>query len=302
MHCTMAKRFVEVEGKQIPVSNLDKLIWPTPALTKADLIQYLISIGPVALKYWRNRPLTLTRYPDGVHNQGFYQKNCPDYAPAWVSRVPVVTDAKTIEYIICNDLATLVWLGNQGVIEIHPATYGVSNPAQPSFAIIDLDPTAPSGFAEARHIAKKVRTVLAELKLRGYPKTSGATGIHIYIPLLPRYTFNESCWLVEFIGQLLVKLEPELVTNERLVKNRRGVYIDHLQNLPGKTIVGVYSPRPLPYAPVSTPINWDELDHIEPGDFTINTVPRRVKTVGDLFEPVLTDLQSIDHILSFYRR
>ncbi|MDI9419754.1 MAG: DNA polymerase domain-containing protein [Firmicutes bacterium] len=297
----MVKQLVEVDGKRIQLSNLDKLIWPIPALTKADLIQYFTSIGPVALKYWSGRPLTLTRYPDGVHNHGFYQKNCPAYAPAWVDRISVVTDTKTIEYIICNDLATLVWLGNQAVIEIHPATYCINDPNRPSFAIIDLDPAAPSGFDEARRVAAIIRNVLAELGLRGYPKTSGATGIHIYIPLLPKYSFEQSCWLVEFIGRLLVRLEPQLVTNERLVKKRRGVYIDHLQNLPGKTIVGVYSPRPLPHAPVSTAISWDELDYIRPEDFTITTVPQRIKAVGDLFEPVLTDQQSIDQILEFYR-
>lgn len=295
----MAQQLIEVEGRQIPLSNLDKLLWTIPALTKADLIRYLINIGPVALKYWANRPVTLTRYPDGVDKVGFYQKNCPEYAPSWVERAGIVTGDGSTEYIICNDLATLVWLGNQGVVEIHPATYQISAPSRPSFAIIDLDPTAPLGFAEARHIAKTVKAVLAELGLRGYPKTSGATGIHIYIPLLPKYTFTQSCGLVEFIGRLLVKLEPELATNERLVRNRRGVYIDHLQNLPGKTIVGAYSPRPLPGAPVSAPIGWEELDWIVPEDFTITTVPQRVKAVGDLFEPVLSDQQSIDHLLEF---
>lgn len=297
----MAKQLVEVEGKQISLSNLDKIIWPVPALTKADLIRYFIEIGPMALKYWSNRPLTLTRYPDGVRNQGFYQKNCPAYAPEWVDRASIVTDSGNIEYIICNDLATLVWMGNQGVVEIHPATYHIAAPDCPSFAIVDLDPTAPLGFDAARQIAKKVKVVLAELDLRGYPKTSGATGIHIYIPLLPKYTFDDSCRLVEFIGRLLVRLAPDLATNERLVKNRRGVYIDHLQNLPGKTIVGAYSPRPLPKAPVSTPVRWEELDMIDPADFTITTILERVKAVGDLFEPVLADQQSIDHVLDLCR-
>lgn len=291
---------LNIDGKTIAVSNLDKIFWPSPVITKADLIKYYAAVAPVALKHWSSRPLTLQRYPNGIEDEGFYQKNCPDYAPEWIRRFPKVTDTKTIEYIICNDLATLVWLGNQGVLEIHPALYKVDHFPAPSFAVIDLDPTAPLGFAAARETAKKVKVVLDELGLRGYPKTSGASGIHIYIPLQPRYSFRHTSRLVEFIGSLLVKFYPQSVTNERLIRNRHGVYVDHLQNDANKTIVGVYSPRPLPSAPVSTPINWDELDQINPEDFNLLTVPQRIESYGDLFEPVLTDLQSIDHLLRLF--
>lgn len=291
---------VSISDRQVALTNLDKILWPAPVITKADLIKYYLAVAPTALKHWSGRPLTITRYPNGIEGDGFYQKNCPDYAPEWITRVPLVTDNKTTEYIICNDLATLVWLGNQGMLEIHPALYHLDFYPAPSFAVIDLDPTAPAGFTEARDTAKKVKLVLDELGLRGYPKTSGATGIHIYIPLKPRYTFKQTSRLVEFIGKILVQFYPETVTNERLIKNRHGVYIDHLQNLVGKTIVGVYSPRPLPQAPVSTPVRWEELDEIKPENFTVETVPLRIEQQGDLFEPVLSDLQSIDHLLKFF--
>jgi len=291
-----SKRPFEVEGKLINLSSLDKLLWKDPPITKADLINYFITAAPAALPYWQNRPLTLTRYPNGIEQEGFYQKNCPEYAPTWVKTYKTVADRTSVEYIVCNDLATLVWLANQAVIEVHPATYLANDPEHPSFAIIDLDPTAPLGFEAARDVALKIKVILDQLGLRGYPKTSGATGVHIYIPLKPQYTFDQTSLFVEIIGKLLIKFYPNLVTNERLVRNRRGVYIDHLQNQPGKTIVGVYSPRPLPGAPVSTPVEWDELARIDPSDFTVLTLPQRLKTKGDLFAPVLRDQQTIDHV------
>ncbi len=286
-----------IEDKQVSITSLDKPLWTEPLVTKGDLLQYYIKIAPIALKYWQNRPLTLTRYPNGVDEEGFYQKNCPKYAPDWIKTVSV-TGQEGIEYIICNDLATLVWLGNQGTIEIHPATYEITQEQTPSYAIIDLDPTPPLGFPAAREVAKKVKIVLDQLGLRGYPKTSGATGIHIYIPLQPRYSFFDTSRLVEFIGKLLIEFYPEAVTNERLIKNRHGVYIDHLQNQAKKTIVGPYSLRPLEFAPISTPIEWDELGTVSPNQFTILNFMERIAVKGDLFASVLTDLQSIDHLLA----
>ncbi len=288
---------LEIDGKMISVTNLDKILWTEPKITKADLIQYYIIAAPYALKHWNQRPLTVTRYPNGIAAKGFYQKNCPKYAPDWIETYEELTENRRINYILCNDLAVLLWLANQAVIEIHPTSYQIDQPDQPSYAIIDLDPTAPLGFSEAVEIALKIRVVLQELGLRGYPKTSGATGIHIYIPLTAGCTFKQIVRLVEFIGEILVRLYPDKVTSERLVKNRYGVYVDHLQNLPGKTIVGVYSLRPLPGAPVSTPVLWEELKYIKPLDFNLLTLPERLQAKGDLFSQVLTNRQSIKHLL-----
>ncbi len=288
---------LKIDDKTILVTNLDKILWTKPKITKADLIQYYISAAPYALRYWTQRPLTVTRYPNGIDSKGFYQKNCPKYAPDWIETYEVLTENRSINSVLCNDLATLLWLANQAVIEIHPTSYQIDQPDNPSYAIIDLDPTAPLGFSEAVEIALKIKVVLQELGLRGYPKTSGATGIHIYIPLAAGHTFKQTVKLVEFIGEILVKLYPDKVTSERLVKNRYGVYVDHLQNLPSKTIVGVYSLRPLFGAPVSTPVLWEELEYINPLDFTLLTLFQRLQAKGDLFAPVLTDRQSIEHLL-----
>ncbi len=294
------KQQLKFEDKTVTLTNLEKTFWTHPKITKLDLIQYYIAIAPYALKHLAQRPLTVTRYPSGVFNKGFYQKNCPSYAPDWIKTFNISLDQKTqTNYILSNDLATLVWLANQGVIEIHPANYQTHAVDQPSYAIIDLDPTAPTGFAETRQIALKTQLILQELGLEGFPKTSGATGIHIYIPLAGGYSFSQSTDLVRFIGETLVKLYPNQVTNQRLVKNRSGIYVDHLQNLQNKTIVGVYSLRPLVGAPVSTPISWEELKTCNPSEFNLFTLPKRLKKEGDLFAPILTNRQSIEHLLPF---
>ncbi len=284
---------LEIEGRPVPLTNLDKVLWPEQQITKNDVLQYYIHMSPVILPHWRSRPMTVTRYPHGITGEFFYQKNCPKSAPEWVE---TFLFGET-NYILVNDLSTLLWLANQGAIEFHPAEYEASDPLTPSFVLIDLDPTAPLGFKDAVEIALQCRELLVKLGLRGYPKTSGSTGIHIYIPLLPKYDFSVSSGVAQLIGILLQDLLPDRVTLERLVKRRQGVYVDYLQNSPGKTLVGVYSPRPTSTASVSVPVTWDELLYIQPEDFTLRTVPARVEQRGDLFEPVLTDKQSVDHLL-----
>ena len=291
------KQVVTVEGRTLQLSSLDKVFWPKLGLTKADLLDYHVRMAPYTIPYWQNRPLTVTRYPDGVEGEFFYQKNKPMSTPSWVETY-FVNDT---EHVLANNLSTITWLVNQGSIEFHPATYVQSNPEVPSFAIIDLDPTPPLGFNEAVEAAKWCNELLSKLGLLGYPKTSGGSGLHIYIPLLLVYDFQISSGLVRLLGQILHELYPRKITLERLVKNRQGVYVDYLQNLANKTIVGVYSPRPSPEATVSTPIRWNDLDHVRPEDFTIRTVPQWVKQMGDLFYPASQDVQSLEHLLATFK-
>lgn len=293
------KQHVQIEGKELQLTNLEKVLWPKPEITKAQLIDYHSRIWPYTKHHWSRRPMTVTRYPHGITKDFFYQKNKPQYAPDWIQ---TFRDTNGTEYILVDDLPTLVWMLNQATIEFHPATFTVDAESEPSFAIIDLDPTHPAGFSEAVEVSLLVRQVLKQFQLQGYPKVSGATGVHIYVPIGPGYTFQDSCRFVEIIGKILVQFYPNLVTNERLIKNRKGVYVDHLQNLASKTIVGVYSPRPLSGAPISTPVLWEELPNVHPRDFSLVTIPDRVKESGDLFEPVLTHKQSIDHVLPIYEQ
>lgn len=287
------KQIVQVEGKSLQLSSLDKVLWPKAGLTKADLLDYHVRLYPYTKKHWHGRTLTVTRYPHGVEQDFFYQKNRPSSAPPWVlSQTIGETD-----FVVGSDLGTIIWLANSGVIEFHPATFLASRPDVPSYAIIDLDPTEPQGFKEAVEVAKYCRDLLAQLGLQGYPKLSGATGIHIYIPLEANYDFEVSSNLIKQIGLTLQKQHPSKITLERMKKNRHGVYVDYLQNHPARTIVGVYSPRPTPEATVSTPINWSDLDYYEPRDFTVKTVPAWIQERGDLFNGVLAVKQSLGHLI-----
>ena len=262
---------VKIDERAIKLTNLQKLLWPT--ITKADLINYYYQMANFILPHTKNRPLTVTRYPHGINEDFFYQKQFPAYAPEWIYTVKVSSEEKDVDYILANDRATLIWLANQACIELHPWLSTQGELSRPDRIIVDLDPDPPSGFPETRRVAQFVKDLLDQMGLRSFPKTSGATGIHIYIPILPKYTYRVTSQFVGFIGQLLAKHQPTLASNARLIKNREGkVYIDHLQNLQGKTIVAPYSPRPTPQGTVSAPFYWADLDVIHPHDFTIGMI------------------------------
>ncbi|MCL6450111.1 MAG: non-homologous end-joining DNA ligase [Acetobacteraceae bacterium] len=289
---------VEVGGRRLLVRNLDKVLWPEDGYTKADLISYYLQVAPVMLPHLRDRPLVLTRYPDGIHGAHFYQKDLPDGTPDWVASVPFLSPStgRVVRYCLCPDAATLAWLGSQACLEIHPWLSRTSSPSEPDFAVLDIDPAPPAGFAEARRLALALGGLLERLKLSSALKTSGATGLHIYVPLLPGHTYPGVREFVRRVAVLLYRTFPRMVTLERTVRRRAGrVYLDYLQNVRGKTLVAPYGVRPLPGAPVSTPITWQELIRVDPAGFTLSTVPARVRAVGDLFAPAL----GLGHRLDF---
>lgn len=282
-------------GREIRLTNLDKALWPDDGFTKADLIDYLVSVSPVLLKHLKDRPLVLTRYPDGIGGEWFYQKDCPDYAPEWIQTFPHQAEERLIRFILANGGEDLAWLGNQAAIEIHPWLSRAGSEDSPDFAVFDLDPAPPAGWDDVLVVARALKVCLDHLGLRAYPKTSGATGIHIYVPVAPVYTYRDTAVFVRAVAELVMGVLPDRVTLSRAVKKRAGrVYVDYLQNIKGKTIVGPYIPRPLKGAPVSTPVTWTELEGIDPARFSIKTVPARIRAVGDLFEPVLLDKQLLD--------
>ncbi|MGE5554196.1 MAG: non-homologous end-joining DNA ligase [Betaproteobacteria bacterium] len=296
------KRLVQVGTRTFPLSNLDKLLWPEDGITKADLIRYYFAVAPYLLPHLRSRPLTVVRYPDGIHGEGFYQKHLPPSAPEWLPRCEVPSEeADTISYLIADEVAALVWLGNQAALELHPAHHRCDRLDRPDWAVIDLDPADGVGLDEVREVAVLARRVLNDFGLTAYPKFSGATGIHLYLPLPRRYSHAAVSRAVGYLGQVLRELNPRRVTTERLIRNRAGhVYVDHLQNLANKTIVAVYSPRPRPGAPVSTPVTWEELLTRNPEEFTIHTVPRRLRQIGDLFAPVLRAAENAAAVERFF--
>lgn len=283
-------RRVEIEGKEVHLTNLDKVWWPEVGFTKAHLVEYYLAIADYLLPHLRGRPLTFTRYPNGIYGASFYQKDCPAYAPPWIRTYAYRTSTHTIDFVLAEDRPTLVWLANQACLEIHPSPWRISQPERPDRLVIDLDPAPPATFAQARQVAFMVRTLLQELGIRGFPKTSGATGIHVFIPLAPAASPEEVTQVAEKISRLLHAARPDLVTLERAVKQRAGkVYVDFLQNARGKIMVAPYSPRPRPEATVSAPFAWDELEELDPRQFTLGALPSRLAKVGDLAAGLLEE-------------
>lgn len=293
---------VYIEGKNLKLTNLNKLMWPE-GLTKAHLVQYYTDIANYLMPLIKGRPLVMKRYPHGIEGDFFYQKECPNYAPEWVNRQPIPHTGKVVNYIICDNVPTLIWLANQGCIEIHAwlSTTTTSNLECPNLAIIDLDPGDEANFEDVLKVALVVRRALAQLGLEGFPKTSGASGLHIFVPIKPVYEFKEVTKAMGFIAQLVAQAYPERATVERTLEKRSKdkVYVDYLQNTRGKSMAWTYSLRPLPGAPVSTPLLWEEIDKMDltPGQFNIKTVFNRLEMFGEIHKDMLNKQQSLKSIL-----
>lgn len=281
---------LHIDGHDLRLTNLEKVLFPEDGYTKADLIRYYTEVSPYLLPVIHDRPLTLKLFPDGIAGAFFYQKDRPDFTPRWV-RTWIDPSARReggIDYILGNDLATLVWLANYTAIEIHPWLARVDDPEHPDIAIIDLDPSKGATWDDVRETAAIVHRILDDLGIRGYPKTTGSRGMHVYVPIARRHTFEESRGFVFDVGKAAREVRPKLVTLETVKDRRRGVYLDYLQNVAGKTTAGAYSVRPIRRAPVSAPLGWDEIGSLgRPDAFTIANMGERLETSGDLLAGML---------------
>jgi bifunctional non-homologous end joining protein LigD len=288
---------LEADGRELRLSNLDKVYWPDDGITKGDLLAYYWNVADLILPHLHDRPLTMKRMPDGLAGEPFYEKQVPAHAPEWLptAAVPTEEDSRVVEFVLAQDLASLLYVVNLGCIEMHPLHSRAGSLDRPDYAFFDLDPFEPYTYEDVRTVAKLVKVVLDGLGLRGYPKTSGATGMQVYVPLDGTHTHTDAREFVERVGRLVVRAYPEKATMAWPVADRAGkVFIDHQMNRSGANIASVYSLRPMPRAPVSTPLDWDELDDdLEPEDFRIDNVWDRFAAAGDRFEPVLTDRQSL---------
>lgn len=291
---------VRFKDKILKISNPAKILFPNDGLTKADLVRYYASVAPVMVKHLRDRPLSVVRYPDGIKSQGFYQKNAPEGTPSWVKLFPMRSrDGKVINFVLCDDEATLVYLASLGAIEINPWLSRYFAPEYPDFAVFDLDPAGKASWSDVVDVALAVREVLWKGNLTCYPKVSGATGVHIYVPVENKYTYREISIFVREIAKIVQMAFPEKVTLERSVSMRGDkVYIDYPQNARGQTICSVYSVRAQDGAFVSMPVTWDELMSRDIPRFSVVDAPERISAMGDLFEPVLSSKQNIDSFLS----
>jgi bifunctional non-homologous end joining protein LigD len=289
-------------GASVEFTNLDKIFWPEDGYTKGDLIEYYDKISPYLIPHLFDRPLVFERFPDGIYGQSFYQKDAPDYTPAWIRTQSIWSEdvERYIRYFIGADREQLLYIANMGNIQHNPWMSRVQQLDYPDYLVFDLDPVeAP--FATVQRVALDLKDVLDELGLRAYPKTSGASGIHVHLPVLENtFTYEDVRTFAEAIASIVVRRIPDCATIERTVRRRKPheVYIDYLQNIRGKTVASVYSPRPRPSAPVSTPLKWEELKRpVDPKTHTIKTIFKRLDKYGDLFEKTLTDRQDISAFL-----
>ncbi len=289
-----------INEQPVKLSKLEKVFWPGEGYTKSDLIQYYIKAAPYLIPLLKDRPLSLTRYPDGIAGKWFYQKNKPAHAPDWIPSFDWrPRKGKVTQYILCNNLETLVWLANQACIELHPWFSRYDKVNYPDYAVFDLDPMEPLDFEAAREIALLLKSVLDEFRIFSVPKTSGATGIHIYVPVVRKFTYKEIQLFIQYIGKFVLQAYPQKTSlYERRVKDRRGkVYIDYLQNNRGQTVASAFSVRPRPGAPVSLPFCWEDIHTVQPEQFTLHTAEQRIKEAGDFYLGALEKKQDIRPLL-----
>jgi bifunctional non-homologous end joining protein LigD len=277
---------------------LEKVYWPESGFTKFNLIDYYLNISDILLPYLKDRPQSLHRYPNGIDDESFYQKD-NENVPSWMQTTTIYSKSseRNIEYLLCQNTASLIYMANLGCIEIHPWNSRTKDLDFPDYGIIDLDPPENMDFKKVIEVALTVKGVLDSGNITGYCKTSGSRGLHVYVPMGGKYTYQEVRNFVKLICYFVQERIPELTTMERRIKDRKGkLYLDYLQNRKGQTVASVYSVRPVPGAWVSTPLEWEELKRgIDPSDFTIKNTIERLNDKGDIFSSLLdtsTDMQN----------
>jgi bifunctional non-homologous end joining protein LigD len=282
------------EPKAVKLSSPDRVLFPEDGITKGDLFEYYERVGPTIVPHLRDRPFTMKRYREGISAPGFFQKQAPKGMPDWIPTRQFRTwpregESRLVDFPLVNSTEAVLWMVQMHCIDMNAWYSRVDKPDRPDFVLFDLDPP-DDGFELAIEVAHLIRELLEELDLPGYVKTSGADGIHVVAPITRRSTFGQTYDFAEQVSRLLEERHPGKVTTEWLKKKREGVLVDHRQNGHGKTIASVYSVRPKPGAPVSTPLRWEELTPgIRPRDFRMEEALRRIEEHGDLFVPVLED-------------
>jgi bifunctional non-homologous end joining protein LigD len=303
------ERPTEVQEGRVKLSNLDKLFWPDEGITKGDLLEYYRAVAAVLVPHLRDRPFTMRRYPDGAYGKAFFQKDAPSHMPDWIPTYHVQVSTREsppkkrwIDAPIVNDDDAVLWMANMGCIDMNAWYSRVDKPDRPDWVLFDLDPSPDVGFRETVQVALLIKEALEALGLVGFPKTSGADGMHVLVPVERRHTYADTREFSEIVAGAIARAHPGLATTQWSKAKRRGVLIDANQNGEGKTIASVYSVRPKPGAPVSTPLRWDEVDEsLDPAAFTMDVVLERVRRHGDLFEGVLATRQQLGRALRALR-
>lgn len=284
---------IQVDRHQLTITNVNKIYFPKDKITKGDVIAYYDMMAPVILPYLKDRPLSLKRNPNGITDKGFYHKDAGEDAPKYVKVYPefAASSNKTVDYIVCNNKATLIYLANLGCIEMNPWNSTTRNPEKPTYMIIDIDPSPKNTFDQVVTVAQAVQEVLNNAGAVCYPKTSGATGIHVYMPLNGKYEYELVREFGRIVATMVNEMLPGMTSIERSLKKRGNkIYVDFLQNSKGQTLASAYSLRPRDGATVSAPLLWKEVKAgLHPSLFTIHNIEKRVKKLGDLFFMVLKE-------------
>ena len=293
---------VDVEGRKLKLTNLEKVLYPATGFTKGQVVDYCVRIAPVLVPHLVGRPLTMKRYPEGVDHQYFFEKNAPMHKPDWVKTAPVWSESnhRTIHFILANDLPTVVWIANLASIELHPSLSLAANIETPTMIVFDLDPGPPADIIQCAQVGLWVRGIFEHFGLQSFPKTSGSKGMQIYVPLNTKTSYDETKSFANAVARLLEHDHPELVVSDmkKAVRTNK-VFVDWSQNDQHKTTISVYSLRARERPTVSTPLKWEEVENaLKKKDaallvFEAKDVLARVEKMGDLFAPVQTLKQKL---------
>jgi bifunctional non-homologous end joining protein LigD len=300
----MSKEVVlELDGREVTVSNPDKVYFPQLGTTKLDLVRYYLSVADGALRGVADRPMNLKRFPNGAVGEPFFQKRAPEPRPAWIRTATVEFPSKrTADEVVCSDVATLAWVVNLGCIDLNPWPVRASDVDHPDELRVDLDPQPDASWADVRQVALVVRQVLEDHALVGYPKTSGSRGIHINVRIEPRWTFEDMRRAAVALAREVERRAPEIATTAWWKEERHGVFMDYNQNARDRTVASAYSVRPRPDARVSTPLRWEEVPTVDPAVFTIDSVPERLARLGDPAAEIDTRPGRLDGLLALAER
>ncbi|HEV3010556.1 MAG TPA: non-homologous end-joining DNA ligase [Burkholderiales bacterium] len=287
-----------VAGREVAISNPGKVLFPKPRHTKLDLARYYLALAEGALRGAGGRPNMLVRYPDGIQGEFFYQKRAPKTRPPWIEVVELrFPSGRTAQEVVPRDAAALAWLANLACLELHPHPVRADDLEHPDELRVDLDPVPGVEWVDVRKTAGIVRAVLDDLKLVGWPKTSGKRGLHIYIRIHPRWGFDEVRRAALALAREVERRAPKLATSKWWKEERHGVFVDYNQNAKDRTIAAAYSVRPTADARVSAPLAWDEVESCDPGDFTLTSMPARFKKLGDRHAAIDQHAGSLEQLL-----
>ncbi len=297
------REVLSVDGREVAISNPRKVLFPNAGHTKLDLARYYLAVADGALRAAANRPNVLVRYPNGIDGEFFYQKRAPESRPDWIDVVALrFPSGRTADEVVPRDAAALVWMANLACLELHPHPVRADDLDHPDELRVDLDPVPGVAWTQVREVAMVVQATLEELGLAGWPKTSGSRGMHIYVRIEPKWTFDDVRRAALALAREVERRAPSLATSKWWKEERHGVFVDYNQNAKDRTVAGAYSVRPKPDARVSAPLTWGEIDTCDPADFTLATMPARFASVGDRHAGIDAQPGSLDTLLELSAR